>query len=111
MAGTLGLLGRWGNESVDGGLGPTIGHPPRSDESVESRTLEAHVLAELDVGDPPFADEAADEALSGAQVLGSLVDGEQLRAVDEGCVPAGDRMWRCSPIGRPSHGQMPPASR
>src|SRR5919202_4546700 len=87
-------------------------YTPVVDEAVEGRALEAHVLAELDVGDPPLADEAADEALPGAQVLGRLADGEQLTGVAEGHVPVGGRRWHhVPPWGCPGHGQRPPAVR
>src|SRR5215213_8993457 len=77
-------------------------HPAGRHEGVQRATLEAHVLAELDVGDPPLADEAADEALPGAQVLGRLADGEQLTGVAEGHVPVSGRRWhRAPPWGCP----------
>src|SRR3712207_1338684 len=84
-------------------------YTPVVDEAVEGRALEAHVLAELDVGDPPLADEAADEALPGAQVLSSLADGEQLTGVAGGHVPVRGRLRRRSSMGRPGHAQRPPA--
>src|SRR4051812_45662832 len=84
------------------------GHPAGRHEGVQRATLEAHVLAELDVGDPPLADEAADEALPGAQVLGRLADGEQLTGVAEVLVPRSGRLRRRSSMGRPGHVQDPP---
>src|SRR3954454_14402548 len=59
-------------------LGSLAGDAARLDEGVERGALQAHVLAELDVGDASLGDESADESLAGPEVLPGLTDGQQL---------------------------------